>query len=102
MPNYNLRIDVTKIKKEHLFEGKNGAKYLNIVMWEGRDGVDSYGNSHMAVQELPKELRDAGEKGPILGNAKEFGGQSKPATQHRPRGGKTPPVDDYDDSDIPF
>ncbi len=73
MPNYNLKIDVTKILKEHLFHGKNGAKYLDITLWENRDGEDQYGNTHMAVQSIPKELRDAGQKGPILGNAKEFG-----------------------------
>lgn len=105
MSNYNLRIDVTKIKKEHLFEGKNGAKYLNVVLWENRDGVDSYGNSHMAVQELPRELRDAGQKGPILGNAKEFGGQSKPApapARRQSTPGRNPePEDDSFDS-VPF
>ncbi len=105
MSNYNLRIDVTKIKKEHLFEGKNGAKYLNVVMWENREGVDSYGNSHMAVQELPKELRDAGEKGPILGNAKEFGGAPKQqSTPPKRQSTSRPMPDGFDgeESSIPF
>lgn len=104
MPSYNLKIDVTKINKDHLFHGKNGAKYLDITLWENRDGPDQYGNSHMAVQQIPKELRDAGQKGPILGNAKEFGGQSKQqaAPVRRQSTPGKPPADDFDDSDIPF
>lgn len=104
MPSYNLKIDVTKILKEHLFTGKNGAKYLDITLWENRDGPDDYGNSHMAVQQIPKELRDAGQKGPILGNAKEFGGQSKPAPAPARRqstpGRQAEP--DPEEDDIPF
>lgn len=84
MSSLNLKIDVTKILKEHLFEGKNGAKYLDITLWENRDGVDAYGNTHMAVQSIPKALRDTGVKGPILGNAKPFGDSAPP--QQRPSG----------------
>lgn len=73
MPNLNIKIDVTKILKEHLFPGKNGAKYLDLTVWENRDGEDRFGHTHMVVQSLPKELRDAGQKGPILGNGKTFG-----------------------------
>ncbi len=108
MANLNLKIDVTKILKEHLFIGKNGAKYLDITLWENREGVDTYGNSHMAVQSIPRELRDAGQKGPILGNAKEFvtGGQQQaaPARKQEPKNYSVPSnrqADDFED-DIPF
>jgi len=74
--NYNIKIDVTKIMKEHLFEGKNGAKWLDLIAWENKAGEDTYGNTHMVVQSLPKEARQDGKKGPILGNAKAFGFQS--------------------------
>ena len=102
MSNINIKIDVTKVLKEHLFVGKNGAKYLDITLWENRDGVDSYGNTHMAVQALPKELREAGEKGPILGNGKVFG-QAAPRQQakqaDKPAAQNSPPDED---DDIPF
>ena len=103
--NLNIKIDVTKILKEHLFPGKNGAKYLDLTVWENRDGVDSYGNSHMVVQSLPRELRDAGQKGPILGNGKTFGypaaaQQSAPARRQSTPGRQSEP--DPDDDDIPF
>ena len=103
--NLNIKIDVTKILKEHLFQGKNGAKYLDLVVWANKEGEDQYGNSHMVVQSIPKELRDAGQKGPILGNAKEFGGQSRPAPQQRPQGGKqatAPANDGWDDPADPL
>lgn len=110
MANINLKIDVTKILKQHLFQGKNGAKYLDITLWENKEGEDRFGNTHMAVQDLPRELRDAGEKGPILGNGKEFGGAPKgrdrtPQDGYKKNSPSTPApagtVSDEDD-DIPF
>lgn len=102
--NLNIKIDVTKILKEHLFPGKNGAKYLDLTVWQNRDGVDNYGNTHMVVQSLPRELRDAGEKGPILGNGKTFGQaaqqQEQPKRRQSTPGRQSEP--DPDDDDIPF
>jgi hypothetical protein len=95
-------IDVTKVDKRALFEGKNGAKYLNCVMWPSEN--DQYGNDYRINQDLPKDMRDAGEKGKILGNGKvlNFG---KPQ-QQQPRGNKyTPPPQEEpqgDDDSIPF
>lgn len=92
-----LSIDVTKIDKTLLKEGKSGQKYLDLVLHE-RD--DSYGNNFMVVQSLPKERRDAGEKGKILGNGKDWskgkGGKSQAA--HAAKAAAPEP----DDSDIPF
>lgn len=65
-----LKIDVTKIDKSKLFEGKNGAKYLDIVLMD-RD--DAYGNNYMVVQSVTKEERLAGKRGAILGNGKNMG-----------------------------
>lgn len=101
MQNLKLKIDVTKILKEHLFSGKSGAKYLDIVLWENRDGVDQYGNTHRADQDLPKEARDKGAKGPILGNAKPFGVQAKAATT-KPTPKPKATADDMPPDDVPF
>jgi len=65
-------INVTKIDKTALVEGKNG-KYLSLVFFENRDGKDQYGNDGFITQDLGKDRRLAGEKGPILGNWKEVG-----------------------------
>jgi hypothetical protein len=68
-----IKLNVSKIDKTALFEGKNGAKYLDLTLMENRNGPDQYGNTHMCVQDLGKERRLAGEKGPILGNGKTIG-----------------------------
>jgi len=79
------KINVTRVDKAYLFEGKNG-KYLDIVIFENRNGPDQYGNTHTICQSIPKEARERGEKGPILGNLKMDGQahrqQSRP--DHRP------------------
>lgn len=67
----NISIDVTKIDKVHLIEGKKG-KYLNLTAFINLDEEDQYGNNGMVTQGLTKEARDAGEKGAILGNGKIF------------------------------
>ena len=95
MPNLiYVKIDVTKILKEHLFAGKNGAKYLDVVLIPS--SKSQYGDTHMAVQGLPKELRDQGTKGPIIGNAKEQ--DPKPASHSRP----TPQTQEKEEDQIPF
>lgn len=62
-----LKLDVTKILKDHLFKGSKGT-YLDLVVWPNKDGKDQYGNTHYVVQELNRAARDAGERGPIIGN----------------------------------
>ena len=62
------RIDVTKIDKEKLFIGKKGT-YLDFVIIDTPNS--EYGNA-MIVESITKEEREAGKKGTILGNIKEF------------------------------
>ena len=66
-----LKINTAKIDKSALYEGKQG-KYLNIVTIDNKDGQDQYGNDGFIVQELPQSRREAGEKGPIIGNWKHI------------------------------
>lgn len=65
-----VKIDVTKIDKARLFPGRNGAKYLDVILI---DREDDYGNHYMACQSVSKEEREQGVKGPILGNGKNLG-----------------------------
>ena len=60
-------IDVTKIDKSKLFQGKKGT-YLDLVLIPTPG--NQFGNDYMAVQNISKEDRDAGQRGEILGNAK--------------------------------
>ena len=65
------KLDVTKIDKTALFRGAKGT-YLDIVIWDNKDGTDQYGNDGFITQDIGKERREAGERGPILGNWKEM------------------------------
>jgi len=62
-----IKINVTKILKDYIFEGKNG-KYLNLVAWPNKNGTGQFGDTHFVSQDIPKEARDSGVQAPILGN----------------------------------
>jgi hypothetical protein len=93
-----IRINVSRIEKSAIYEGKNG-KYVDLVMFENRDGEDQYGNLGFVTQDIGKERRLAGEKGPILGNWKEIGAPRQP--ENNP-GSDIPKTDGNDDDSIPF
>lgn len=69
MDKIAAKIDVTKIDKKHLYAGKKGT-YLNVTIIPNKDGTNAYGDDYFIVQDVSKEARDAGEKGPIIGNAR--------------------------------
>lgn len=85
-----LKIDVTKIAKEKLFQGKNGAKYLDAVMIPKKTAYGDF----MIVQSATREERARGERGAILGNGKyaDSRSESQPSL----------PATSEDDSQIPF
>jgi len=90
-----LKINVTKILKEHLYKGEKGV-YLNCVVWPVKDGVDQYGNTHSVQQDIPKEVRDAGTKAPYIGEMR-----IETAISHAPTTEAAPTADDGG-SDVPF
>ena len=92
-----VNINVTKIPRENIFEGKNG-KYVNLTLIENKNGPDQYGNHGFVALDVGKEARERGERGPILGNWKNL---AAPATAPK----TTPPKqgEDFDtEDDIPF
>jgi hypothetical protein len=93
-----VRINVSRIDKSAIYEGKNG-KYVDLVMFENRDGEDQYGNLGFVTQDIGKDRRLAGEKGPILGNWKEIGTPKQPDSNP---GSDIPKTDGNDDDSIPF
>ena len=98
-----LNIDVTKIIKEKLFVGKKG-KYMDATVFIDLDIEDKFGNSGMITQDVTKEEKEAGEKGPILGNCKIFwreSGQQQPQQSQQPQQ-QAKPVDDGFSDEIPF
>jgi hypothetical protein len=96
-----ISIDVSKLKKEWLFQGEKG-KYANITLLYN-EVQDTYGNNGMVVQDVPKAIyeKDKTVKGNILGNAKEF---SKGSGAPEVKPGQEPnlPTGAADDDDLPF
>lgn len=94
-----LKIDVTKIDKQYLFKGAKGT-YLDLTLMENKDGKDQYGFDGFIVQDIPKEAREAGEKGPIIGNWKHLDVKPKAAA---PKAKAAPPKDEgLTQDDVPF
>jgi hypothetical protein len=78
-----LKIDVTKFYREAFYKGEKGT-YATISVFVN-DEKDDYGNFGMIRQDIGKERREAGEKGPILGNVvRIFNQDSKPRQPQAP------------------
>lgn len=95
------KINCTRIDKKYLYAGKNG-KYLDLVIFENKDGPDQYGNTHMVIQGIPKEARDRGERGPIIGNLRLESQSSRPTQQRQPARQTPETPQEEPEGDIPF
>jgi hypothetical protein len=63
-------LNLKEIDKARLFTSqKTGAIYLDAILMLNVE-KDQYENNGMVVQSVSKEEREAGTRGPILGNAK--------------------------------
>jgi hypothetical protein len=91
------KIDMTKIDNAHLYEGQKGT-YLSGVFFENRDGKSQYGDDGFIVQDVSKEAREAGQKGPIIGNWRRIETKKAAAPPRRPAPSERQDVDE----DIPF
>lgn len=88
------KIDVTKIDKALLYKGEKGT-YLNGVFLENKNGPGEYGDDGFIVQDVSKEQREQGIKGPIIGNWRHLQ-VSKPAPK------PVTAASTAEDDDIPF
>jgi hypothetical protein len=93
------KIDVTKILKQHIFVGAKG-KYIDITLMDNKNGVDEFGNAGFVIQDICKEAREAGEKGPILGNFKIIGQAAPKPTPAAPP--KKTNAEELEGDDVPF
>jgi hypothetical protein len=85
-----LKIDVTKIDKSRLYEGKKGV-YLDCLLMTNRDGESKYGDDGFIIQSISAEARAAGERGPIVGNWRYLqAGAASNATNEQEGGDKVP------------
>lgn len=97
------KIDVSKIDKAHLFEGKKG-KYLDFAL---HDKPNEYGDDGFITQSVSKEARDKGVKGAIIGNWKTVGKKASGAKSNRqpnaaPENATAPKTGADDDENLPF
>jgi len=102
----DISLDLGKIDDTSLYESpKTGKKYLNITLLI-RDEKDQYGYDGFVVQKISKSRKDAGEKGPILGNGKIVDWDAiKQGSHNNPKAnGYAPPNAQSDDGSdfIPF
>lgn len=67
----NISIDLSKIDKSRIKEGKNGAKYYNITV-DKKQAPDQYGNDHTVYNTPTKEEREAKVGKVYIGSGKEF------------------------------
>jgi len=72
-----IKLDCTKIDKNRMIAGKpkkDGSipKYIDLVLFENKNGPDEWGNDGFVAQSVSKEEREKGVRGPILGNWKEL------------------------------
>lgn len=135
MPNkFNAYIDLAKLQGayRHSLKGRDGklhdcliinlgesrvkpgrdpAKlHLSLTLVPNRDGKDDFGQTHWITEPTTQEERQRPDapKLPILGNAREFDDNSKPATHTRATTSRstTHKADDHvpgaDDDEIPF
>lgn len=83
-------IDVTKIKKEHLFKGEKGT-YANIDIWIN-DEEDQYGN----IASIAQSFKVGGNFDKVyIGNGKDLKKQTEPSNNQS--------IDNAEETDdIPF
>ncbi len=93
-----LKIDVKKMIREALYKGEKGT-YLDATLFL-EDGMDEFGQCGRIVQDLGKDRRAAGEKGPILGNAKHAGQSGQQQQRQAPQQATQRKVDRDDDLDF--
>lgn len=91
-------IDVTKIDKSKLVEGKNGAKYFNFTI-SVNDQADKYGKDCSISLSQSKEEREAKKDRVFIGSGKTLW---RSTTQHRTVETQTESYGSNSQDDLPF
>jgi single-stranded DNA-binding protein len=79
----SLKIDVSKIDKNRLFNGAKGT-YLDATVFIDIDQKDQYENNGMITQSVSKEEKAQNIRGNILGNCKVFWNEAGSQGQQQP------------------
>jgi ABC-type Fe3+-citrate transport system substrate-binding protein len=95
-----ISICLSDLPKEKMTVGKNGKKYINLVV-DKRKEADQYGNTHTVYVNQTKEEREAKENKTYVGNGKEYLFNSQQSTpQNTLQQSQPQPSNDGDD--LPF
>lgn len=76
-------IDVAKLSKDKIKDGKKGQKFVNVTVWLN-DEEDQYGNIASIQESTTKEERDSGVKANYIGNLKDPKSGQAPAADSAP------------------
>ena len=79
-----------------IFVGTKGS-YLKLTLIENKDGKDDFDNDGFTAVSISKERRDAGERGPIVGNWRHIVIPTKAHSSNQ-----APAQSADDDGDVPF
>jgi hypothetical protein len=81
-----ISINRMKIDPQWVKQDKDGKPaYLDAVLMANKGGTDKFGNDGFIIQDVSKEAREAGEKGPIIGNWRELKRAAKPESKSMER-----------------
>ena len=72
----NISIDLNKLDKSKIVNGKNGSQYYNLNI-SVNDTTDQYGNNIQVTEPQTKEQRDAKESRTFYGNGRVIWTDSK-------------------------
>ena len=78
---YLGKINLKKIDKTKIFDGKDGNKWIDITVWVDDENPDKYGN-HLKVQQSTKK----DEATIYLGEAKKYEKQEQQITPNQNQG----------------
>lgn len=97
-----IQIDVTKINKDLLYQGKKG-EYLNLVAFPLKSGPKENGDTHTVFHDITQEQRESGVENKILGNLRLPSENDRPGerVQHFPKDDGVQRDSDGSDS-VPF
>lgn len=100
LPVINLNINLDKIDKGRIYQGKNG-KYLGLELRP--TDIGKYGDNYMAVESVTKEERQRKVRGNIVGNGRlaPFNKEVEVEGDNDNSGGSSSNNDDDDDG-VPF
>lgn len=97
----SISIDLNKLDKSKIVEGKNGSKYVNLTVGVN-DDTNDYGQNASVTLAQSKEERDAKDRKTFVGNGKVVWTDGNITKAVYQEANSTPKASAPVDSDLPF